>query len=369
MIPINLSHTKTSSIVHMSERLVKAMNDSGQEYLMLNRGVNAVEPINLVPVTSQINFNSNDIQVYPATKGKMELRNAINTEYFGGHSNPDHLLITGGGIAGLDITFQNLNITEVLLPRFFWGTYAQLLNLRKIPFSTYANYQLLNQMAGKLKGKAVIICDPGNPLGEKYDDTLLLQLIGNLNQAGAVILFDSPYRRVFFDNTDDLYQQLLKFNQVIIIESFSKSLGLSGQRIGFIHSTDADFIKEATLRILYATNGINGFAQTLVTKLLTTSEGQQVVRDFKLATTDAIAKNIAYLEQHHLLADQYYHETRPIGIFAVINQSTDLLFKHRIGAVSLGYFSTESNHESEEVSRISVSVPHQKFAAFFNSII
>ena len=205
-------------------------------------------------------------------------------------------------------------------------------------------------------------------MGEKYDDALLIQLIESLNRAGAIVLMDSPYRRVFYDKTDTFYQQLLSFENVIIIESFSKSLGLSGQRIGFIHSTDEGFIKEAALRILYATNGINGFAQMLVTKLLTAPEGQQAVREFKTATATAIAKNITYLAEHHLLAEELYRETRPMGIFAVINKPPEWLFARRIGAVSLGYFTSETNPEWEKISRISVSVPHEKFVSFFNSI-
>ncbi len=41
--------------------------------------------IDLSKVISEIDFNTADIQVYPGSKGKIELREAINAEYFGGY--------------------------------------------------------------------------------------------------------------------------------------------------------------------------------------------------------------------------------------------------------------------------------------------
>ena len=74
--------------------------------------------------------------------------------------------------------------------------------------------------------------------------------------------------------------RLLNFKNVILLESFSKFLGLSGQRIGFLHSNNKDFNKEFKIQLLYATNGTNAFAQHLVYELLTSNEGKKAVNDF-----------------------------------------------------------------------------------------
>ncbi len=366
---IKPSNTTNSTILDMGVRLQKAINKTGNEYLMLNRGINSVVNINLSHVVKHINFNSNDIQVYPGGKGKIELRNAINNEYFANKTNINNIIVTGGGISGLDICIQNLDINEILLPPFYWGTYAQLCNLRKLPFSSYKNYQQLKTAAPKLKGKAVIICDPGNPLGEKYPDNQLIDLINTLNTNGVTTIFDSPYRRLFFDSSDTFYKKLLQFENVIIVESFSKSLGLSGQRIGFIHSTNNNFIGEAALRILYATNGVNGFAQTLITKLLTTNEGKQAVSDFKQKTTADISKNIDFLYQNGILANNFYKESKPLGIFSVVKYSTEQLFRQRIGSVGLDYFVKEPFEGINNYSRVLVSYPNKKFVSFFQTLL
>lgn len=366
MLPIKPSKTKNSSIVAMGQKLSDAMKKSGEEYLMLNRGICSVVNINLNPIVESIDFNSDTIQYYPGTIGKVKLRNAINTEYFNNKADTKNILVTGGGISGLDITFQNLNIDEVLLPKFFWGTYVQLLNLRGINYSSYENYPSL--LKSSLNGKAVIVCDPGNPLGEKSNDEELLYTIKELNSAGAAVIIDCPYRRLFFDKSDTFFQKLLAFENVIIIESFSKSLGLSGQRIGFIHCSDKSFIGEASLRLSFAANGINSFAQTLVSKLLYSPEGKKAVSDFKAATIADTKKNIEFLEQNNLLATQFYENSNPLGIFAVVNKSVDELYEHRIGSVGLNYFTLNPRNEYESFSRILVAFPHEKFVSFFRTL-
>ncbi len=369
MIPYKNSHTTPSDIVAMGARLTKAMNESGQEYLMLNRGVNSVVNIDLNSVIQTIDFNTSEMQAYPTGKGNIALRQAINEEFFDNQAFIEHILITAGGISGLDICLQNLLVNKVWLPPLFWGTYTQLMNLRELALNSYPTYDWLFNNAAKIKGDAVIICDPGNPAGDKVPDDYLLELIKKLDSNEVVVIFDSPYRRLFYDHSDTFYQQLMPMERVIIVESFSKSVGLSGQRIGFIYNSNKQFIDQASLRLMYATNGINTFAQIVITKLLTTPEGKKAVVDFKKITTQHISANIEFLSQHHLLASNIYKNTRPLGIFAIVNHSPETLFKHRIGSVGLNYFTLSSFEGMENLSRILVSYPHEKFVSFFRTIL
>lgn len=366
---INSSHTTQSSIVAMGARLANAMKQTGDEYLLLNRGVNSVVNIDLSQVVKTIDFNSNAIQVYPGAKGKNELRMAINNEYFGNKAEVSNILVTGGGISGLDICFQTIDVDKVLLPPLFWGTYTQVLKVRQIEHSCYRNYSELYESARSLAGSAVVICDPGNPLGEKFPDDKLIELIKELNSNGVIVLFDSPYRRLFFDNSDSFYQQICNLEHVIIIESFSKSLGLSGQRIGFVHSVNSEFVNEAANRLMYATNGVNGFAQVLVSKLINSNEGINAVQNFKKETINHIAKNIRFLKDNGLLAVELYEEVEPMGIFAVVNQSPEKLFNHKIGSVGLDYFVNKPFPGIEKYSRILVSYPNEKFVSFMSLIL
>lgn len=369
MIKVKSSNTQRSAIVKMGMKLADAIETTGKEYLLLNRGVNSVENINLSKVVQNIDFNSNDIQVYPGSNGKLPLRNAINREYFNNKADVKNILITSGGIAGLDITFQNIETEQVLLPNFFWGTYTQVLKLRGIKYSSYSSYDYLKNNAEQLKNKAVIICDPGNPLGEKYADYRLLEVIRELNKHNVTVIIDCPYRKLFTDHTDTFFVELMELQNVVIVESFSKSLGLSGQRIGFLYCKNLDFIDEASLRVLYSTNGINAFSQCLVHQLLDSEEGKQAVTRFKQITTEHIAKNIQFLKENNLLANELYPNSEPQGIFAVINKNPDELFEHRIGGVGMNYFTLNPKAEYDKFSRILVSYNHDKFVEFFTPFI
>lgn len=365
---INKSGAALSKIVVIGERLAKLSKETGEEYLPLNRGINAVVNIDLRDVVANMDFNGNEIQVYPPANGFPALKQAINEEYFGGKSSPDNILVTAGGMNALDIVVQAVEMKKLYLPVYYWGCYFQMLTIRGIGNAEYLAQKDLEDMIPELQGNAVLICDPGNPLGEKYDDEEQFRLIKKLNDAGVVVFFDSPYRRIFFDKNDNYYQRLIELENVIITESFSKSVGLSGQRLGFIHSTNRELNEELAIRLMYCTNGINAFAQQLILRLLTTPEGRKAASDFKTATARDIALNIEYLRGRGLLAEEFYQDRTPRGIFVIVNRTEDDLLKYRIGSVSLSFFTKSRKDEASGYARICVSAPHDKFVRFFDNV-
>ena len=365
---INNCGARFSAIVGIGEKIKKLSEETGQEYLYLNRGVNDVCRINLETVMKKIDFNSPSIQFYPPNSGIPALKEAISQEFFGDKTDKENITITAGSMGGLDLIFQTLDVNDIHLPSFFWGPYGHISTIRRIENKTYDSFDELKENLSSLRKSAVVICDPNNPLGNKYNDEEILNLVKLLNNNGTVVIFDSPYRRVFCDNTDLMYRHLMQLKDVIIIESFSKSLGLSGQRLGFIHSTDNGFNEEIRLRILYVCNGVNAIAQSIVYQLLTSEEGKKAVREFKEKTTADIKKNIEFMRSHGLLAEEFYGDSEPMGIFAIISKSEEELLKHRIGSVSLAFFTRTQKEKAANYARICVSVPHEKFVQFLTPL-
>jgi aspartate/methionine/tyrosine aminotransferase len=365
---IKKSGAALSKIVQIGGKLQKLTAQTGQEYLPLNRGINSVVNIDLREVVGNIDFNSNELQVYPPGAGFPALRRAINEEYFGGKSAPEHVLITAGGMNALDLVLQTLRVEKLYVPVYSWGSYFHIMTVRGVAGGEYFAQADLEGMIPELKGSAVLICDPGNPLGEKYDDEQQFTLVKKLSDAGVVVLFDSPYRRIFSGSEDTYYQRLLELPNVIITESFSKSVGLSGQRIGFIHATDKGLLDELEIRLMYCTNGINAFAQKVVLELLTSEVGRKAVADFKAATTRDIALNIKYLQERGLLAGEFYTSSTPRGIFVVVNKTEEELLADRIGSVSLAFFTKSRKEEAAKYARICVSMPHKRFVEFFDRV-
>ena len=361
---INKSGATYSKITAIGEKVRKLEKDSGKKYLYLNQGVNAVCNINLTEVVKLIDFNSRDIQVYPPMKGRPILKQALNNDYFNGKSNPDNIIITGGGMSGLDLVFQTISVEKFYLPVYFWGSYMNIITTRNLQSDYYENLSEIEKNITNYKNSAVVICDPNNPIGDKYNDEKLIALIKKLNDNKVIVIIDSPYRKVFY-NDDKFYQEIGLLENVILIESFSKSIGLSGQRIGFVHSVNTDLMTELSIRLMYSTNGINGFAQLLVEKIFTTNEGKKASQDFKQTTTSDIKKNIDFLRKKGFIAEDFFTDTEPRGIFTIVNLSEEELLKHRIASVSLSFFTRKYKEKASAYSRICVSVPHNNLIAFF----
>lgn len=360
---------KYSSIVSIGEKIKELEETTGDEYLKLNRGINMVVDMDLNDlIFKHIDFNDKKLQIYPPNNGFKELRHAINVDYFDGNGNDDNVFITNGGMSGLDIIMKTLDVKKIITPEYFWGAYKNIIKINGLNQETYKNdYGDILDNTENFKDGAVIICDPNNPLGDKVPDDKLIRVITKLSESNIPVIFDGPYRKLFITE-NDFYIKLLDMDNVIINESFSKRYGLSGQRIGFVHSTDKIFNKTFNINLLYSTNGINVFSQVLIDKLLSTDDGKIVSEKFRKTTSENIKMNIDYLKTNKILADDFYKDdTVPMGIFVVINIPHDKLMDNRVGSVSLSFF-TNNKNINKNYSRICVSVEHKKFVKYFKNI-
>ena len=360
------SGAKYSAIVGIGEKLHELEISTGKKYLKLNRGVPSVTNIDLAEVIPLIDFNSPKIQVYPVNSGLPELRSAINKTYFKGETSDNNIFVTAGGMNALDLIFKTIDIEKVFIPEFFWGAYSNITKINKVETDTYFSFDDL--FTNNYEGSAVIFCDPNNPIGNKHDDEMLLKVVEHLNSQNVTVIWDSPYRKLFYEDGDNFYARLAKFENVIIAESFSKSIGLSGQRLGFIHTNNKEFNTELSINILYVTNGINGFAQVLVEKLLTTPQGISSAKEFRRKTIEDMNLNIELLKNKGLLAEEFYKDSSPVGIFAIVNKSEEKLLEAQIGSVSLTYFTKKSKDFAKDFSRICIAVPHSEFAKYFDNL-
>lgn len=364
---INISNATFSSIVGIGQKVKKAAKETGQEYLELNRGINAVVEIDLTKVVDGINFNSKEFQVYAPNLGIESFRKSIIGEYFPSMKIDEESLnfvsVTPGGMPALDLVIQILNVENVLFPKFYWGSYSKMATIRKRSFSFYDSIETIE--TDKLnESTCVFICDPNNPTGIKVSDSVLLNKIEELTKKGVIVVFDSPYRKLFL-NDDRFFDTISKFDNLIITESFSKWIGLSGLRMGFIFCKNKDFNSELNIRLLYEFNGVSSPSQMIVERVISTPEGKEAHTHFRRITVENIQKNIQLLKDYQLLPEEIYGKKLPIGIFAVIKKSEDFLFQNRIGAVGMDKFVYHDKDYWSSYSRICVSVKHELFNKFF----
>jgi len=373
---INLSKATFSSIVGIGQKVKKAAKETGEQYIELNRGVNSVVGIDLKEVMKLIDFNSKDYQLYAPNLGMEDLRKTIAKEYFPVFSSicassicedaHTGVSITPGGMPALDLIIQILNVENIYFPQFYWGSYSKMATIRNKQFSFYEDISTIGENHKLDESSCVFICDPSNPTGIKMNDAELYDNIMAIANTGAIVVFDSPYRKLFYK--DNFFEKIIHPN-VIIAESFSKWIGLPGARLGFIYSMNKEFNDELNIRLLYEFNGVSSPSQMLVNTIISTEPGKKAIADFQKETVAHITKNIDYLRYNNLLVDEIYNGNNPMGIFAIINKAEDYLFKNKIGAVGLDKFVYHNKDNWSSYSRICVSVRHELFKEFIGNII
>ena len=107
----------------------------------------------------------------------------------------------------------------------------------------------------------------------------------------------------------------------------------------------------------------------IIEKVISTPEGRLAHNIFRKTTVENITKNINYLKENNLLVTEIYGDSKPMGIFAVINKSEDFLFQNKIGAVGLDKFVYYDKDTWSSYSRICVSVQHELFKSFISKIV
>jgi aspartate aminotransferase len=363
---VSRSGARFSAIVKIGEDLKEQSQQSGEEYLYLNRGINQVVGIDLTEIIPMIDFNTPEIQHYARSKGSKGLIKAINTEYFDNKASEDHIFITAGGMHALALTFQTLAYQKIFSLSFYWGAYTNSIKIAGKEQFFYDSFDDILNDPEKYNHAALIICDPNNPTGSKTDDKKLFKTLDVLAKQDTIVIWDGPYRRVFYETDDVLYQTLLNYNNVIVTDSFSKSIGLSGQRIGFVHCMNSEYNEEFAIRLLYSGNGINAFGQLLVEKILSTPEGKKAAHNFRNKTRADIAVNIDFLCKKGVLAKEFYTSETPTGIFVIVNKSFDELKEKKIGSVPMNFFTKRTDFEVNSYARICVSVPKEDFKKYMD---
>ena len=89
------------------------------------------------------------------------------------------------------------------------------------------------------KTKAIIINTPNNPTGKIYSEDIIIKLTNIMKKKEKEIgheiylISDEPYREIVYDNTMVPYVTKY-YNNSFIVYSYSKSLSLAGERIGYV---------------------------------------------------------------------------------------------------------------------------------------
>ena len=225
------------------------------------------------------------IHGYMANAGYEEVRQAIAenlNERFGTKFTAHNLVMTVGAAGGLNIIFKTIldPDDEVIVFAPFFGEYRQYAaNFDAKIVIVQPNLETFQPDLADLEAKitartkALIVNTPNNPTGVIYKPQTMEQIGAILEKKQAefgtdiYLISDEPYRELVYDgNKEDFLTKY--YRNTLVGYSFSKSLSLPGERIGYVVVPDEAADAEELIRGIEISNRTLGFvnAPSLIQK-------------------------------------------------------------------------------------------------------
>lgn len=207
--------------------------------------------------------SSAELHGYSPSLGNTEVRTKVAAslkQRFGLNYETTHIFMTSGAAGALAHALRCVTQPgdEVITFAPFFPEYHEYVGktgavLKVVPADTkdfQINFKAFEEMLNE-KVQAVLINTPNNPSGIAYSEETMIRMAELLNQKqkeyghDIFLISDEPYREIVFDGKEAVYPSRY-YNNSLSCYSFSKSLSLPGERIGYIavnpKATDADII-------------------------------------------------------------------------------------------------------------------------------
>ena len=221
------------------------------DFSLGNPNVPAPEAVNQAIVQVLAEEESTFVHGYMSNAGYEDVRQAVAeslNERFGTHFGMQNIIMTVGAASGMNIILKTiLNPGDQVLtfaPYFLeYGAYVrnydgELIAVEPDTETFQPNLARFEALLGP-KVRAVIMNSPNNPTGVIYSEETL-KGIGEIlerksREHGHAILLisDEPYRELAYDGAVVPYVTKYYANTVVCY-SYSKSLSLPGERIGYL---------------------------------------------------------------------------------------------------------------------------------------
>ncbi len=220
------------------------------DFSLGNPGVPAPESVAVAIRTALAETDPIALHGYTSAPGSMQARAAIAAsiqERFGVPSTPDCIYMTAGAAASLTITLKALLLPgeEVLVPVPFFPEYRTFIENaggKLIPVAPDNRmFPDLADLEAKLTPnvKAIILNSPNNPSGAVYSADVIEEITALLRKKSAefgapvYLISDEPYRELVWSGAEVPYLPCY-YDNTVVCYSYSKSLSLPGERIGYI---------------------------------------------------------------------------------------------------------------------------------------
>ena len=215
------------------------------------------------------------VHAYMPNAGYPETRAAVASKLSRDHGvklSADHVIMTCGAAGAFNVILKTLLDPgdEVIIPAPYFVEYQSYVDnhggaVRLVKSKEDFSLDLWAvEEAITEKTKAVLINTPNNPTGRVYDEASIRALASLLEDRGKKIgraihlISDEPYDKIVYDGIS--VPSLLKaYRHSLIANSYSKTLSIPGERIGFIAVNPATDSLDLMLGGLVMCNRTLGF--------------------------------------------------------------------------------------------------------------
>ena len=247
--------SKRSSIREIFEYAKKRSAEIGAEnvfdFSIGNPSVPTPEIVNQTIVRLVNETPSVALHGYTSAQGDKSVRDKIAENYvrrFGAQLSGDDIYMTVGAAASLTITFKALTCEKdefiVFAPYFpeyavFVANAGAKLTVLPADENMQPDFSALKKALNPYV-KGVLINSPNNPSGAVYGEETIGRLAEILRQKSAefgapiYLIADEPYRELVYDKDTKVPCIMNYYDDSIVCYSYSKSLSLPGERIGYI---------------------------------------------------------------------------------------------------------------------------------------
>lgn len=193
---------------------------------------------------------------YTSAQGDAATRQAVAdhlNKTYGTDFNADNFYMTCGAAASLTISMKAITESpedEIIINAPFFPEYrlfvenagakSVIIPVKEPDFQL--NFPALKKAIGP-HTRAVLVNSPNNPSGAVYSEETILQLAALLNRKSAEVghpiflISDEPYREITYGVTVPYLTRY--YDNTLVCYSYSKSLSLPGERIGWILVPDS----------------------------------------------------------------------------------------------------------------------------------
>ena len=273
----------------------------------------------------------NYVHGYTNNSGFEDVRQSV-AEYtnkkFGTNFSLENVVMTNGAAAALNIVFRCIlnQGDEIITFAPFFTEYRNYVSsygctLTVVPANTETfevNFEEFEKLISP-KTKGVLMNTPNNPSGVVYSEETIKKIAAIMDAkqeefgTDIYLISDEPYRELVYENIEVPYVSKY-YKNTFVAYSFSKSLSLPGERIGYLiaNSEMKDF--EKMMFALNVANRVAGFVNA-------NSLFQRVIPYCLDCKVDIEVYNRNRIDLYNKLTDLGFKCVKPVGAFYMFPQT------------------------------------------------